>query len=125
LGDCKDALAKKGLWSSFLIYAICEFQDERGLGAGGYTKDIPGLFVWLPRTIDDSSEEAQKRSLWVMVNWKMFECISPQAPGGYIKIYQWNKEVGLFSDKVCSWCSPTEAILKALCSQEGVTPCNP
>jgi hypothetical protein len=76
-----------------------------------------GDIVWIPLTIDDSSEEARNRSLWGMVDWKMFKCDSPQWLSGDIKIYQWNEEVGLFSDKVCSWCSPTEAILKALCVQ--------
>jgi hypothetical protein len=53
LGDVKEKLVEKGLWSSFLIYAICKFQDERGLGAGGYTKDIPGLFIWFLCPLDE------------------------------------------------------------------------
>lgn len=66
--------------------------------------------IWLPRTIDDSSPEAQKRSLWGMA--VVVDC------------YYHNEEkewrAYLLSDKSGRGATPTEAILKALCQQEGV-----
>jgi len=75
--------------------------------------------VWLPRTIDDSSPEASKRSLWGMVDWELFT--QEMADGeGNINIYE-NPYIHLDGqDAPIGSGTPTEAILRALCHQEGI-----
>ena len=60
--------------------------------------------IWLPKTIDDSSEEARKRSLWGMVKWDHDVYIHTDG----------EMAIEGISDG-CS--SPTLAILKALAAQ--------
>lgn len=69
----------------------------------------------IPRTIDDSSPEAQKRSLWGMVNWNEFNFENLLDGSGNVLAFQC-KTNGDFSFKG----TPTEVILRALCAQEGV-----
>lgn len=71
--------------------------------------------ICLPRTIDDSSEEAQKRSLWGMVDWSRFNFENLSDGSGNVLMFEF-KSQGDFSFTG----TPTEAILKALVAQEGV-----
>jgi hypothetical protein len=68
--------------------------------------------LFIPRTIDNFSEEARKRSLWGMLNWKRF-LICPSFRNGDIWIKEKERAWEVFG-------TPTEAILRALCAQEGV-----
>lgn len=71
--------------------------------------------VRIPRTIDDSSPEAQRRSLWGMLDWKRVNmhlsergdvCINTRLRADPLPVI---------------WAAiPTEAILKALCAQWNV-----
>jgi hypothetical protein len=63
----------------------------------------------LPRTIDDSSTEAQRRSLWRMVDWER------QATRAIV--LHW-----LINPQNMKLEVPTESILKALIAQEGIKP---
>lgn len=72
-------------------------------------------FVFIPRTIDDSSEEARKRSLWGMVDWSRFDSISNEA--GVFTVRDWiNDDPAI----LIKGATPTEAILRALVAQWGV-----
>lgn len=60
---CKD---KKVVWVMwFEKNGSFAYQD-------GYEANDPEIY-YLPRTIDDSSPEAQKRSLWGMVDWNRWK----------------------------------------------------
>ena len=74
----------------------------------------------VPRTIDDSSPEDQKRSLWGMLKWAI--CLNNNGKdGSEVCVVKnegrteiWDGEVSFKAD------TPTLAILRALCAQEGV-----
>jgi hypothetical protein len=71
----------------------------------------------IPRTIDDSSTEAHKRSLWGMVDWDRFgieHSLCYGADPQLTVIHDAENDEGMI--KVTD--SPTHAILKALVSQE-------
>lgn len=70
-------------------------------------------WVALPRTIDDSSEDAQRRSLMGMLkgSFQFHNCI--KAAEFKLYINKWHKEA-------YKGATPTEAILRALCAQEGI-----
>lgn len=99
------------------IITIGEYHNtgDRLMGAGcGCCSDFIASDEYenalrIPRTIDDSSEEERKRSLWGMVDWDLFHL--GYAPNGLIK---------LVSENFTVQANPTEAILDALCAQEGV-----
>ena len=82
----------------------------------GWTGDPPECAIMLPRTIDDSSPEAQKRSLWGMVDWTILQ---PTHAGplywGLLDLRTAGKLIPTVHKGL-----PTEAILKALCTQEGI-----
>jgi hypothetical protein len=69
-------------------------------------------YLIIPRTIDDSSEEARKRSLWGMVDWKRYSLHSH--PNGKVWI---EFEDSKFDGPMWLGLTSTEAILKALCVQ--------
>jgi hypothetical protein len=70
--------------------------------------------VFIPQIIDDSSPEASKRSLWGMLDWIEYSLGFTENNGNIeiIKLHGERFDTGLLP--------PTEAILKALCHQEGV-----
>lgn len=78
-------------------------------------------FIRLPHTIDDSSEEARKRSLIGMVKYFIRLSVVSQ---GYFQIWVKDTPPGTIYDGSDNLyflgATPTEAILKALCHQEGV-----
>lgn len=64
-----------------------------------------GLYI-IPRTIDDYSDEARKRSLWGMVDWpKIWDSTSEHS------------KLKLMLDLMFGKTTPTLAILKALAEQ--------
>jgi len=65
--------------------------------------------IRVPLTIDDSSEEARKRSLWGMVDWNKY--------GAFVQINGMIQITGVGFATI-GW--PTEAILRALVAQWGV-----
>jgi len=66
-------------------------------------------YLIIPRTIDDSSDEARQRSLWGMVDWpKIWDSTSEHS------------KLKLMLDLMFGKTTPTLAILKALAAQEGV-----
>jgi hypothetical protein len=69
--------------------------------------------IIIPLTIDDSSPEAQKRSLWGMVNWSLWSMQVYDTGDVFIRLR--NSLNYSFDCKTL-----TEAILRALCSQEGM-----
>lgn len=76
--------------------------------------------IRLPRTIDDSSEEDQKRSLAGMLNYQW--ALSNPCPAIGVDSYglllfdnKGEEEIAYYEGA-----TPTEAILRALCAQEGV-----
>lgn len=77
-------------------------------------KEVYDSYLRTPRTIDDSSEEAQKRSLWGMVDWEQWMVIHTLL-NGMIEIVNRRFDVPL---RIVA--TPTEAILKALLVQEGI-----
>ena len=78
-----------------------------------------------PLTVDDSSPEASRRSLYGMVDWKKYYQES-HGPDGEIAIYkmpfiEYNEELGVpVKDHPFATGSLTECLLKALAYQEGV-----
>ena len=76
--------------------------------------------IILPHTIDDSSEEARKRSLVGMLTYQW--ALSNPCPAAGVDSYglllfddQGKEEIAYYEGA-----TPTEAIMKALCAQEGV-----
>ena len=71
--------------------------------------------IWIPRTIDYSSGEARRRSLWGMVDWNHYRFATYD--DGEVMIFYVTE--GLADQK--KWSSgkttPTEAILRAWCVQ--------
>ena len=89
--------------------------DLMYFGSGsGINPSRSGRIVRIPRTIDDSSLEAQKRSLWGMVDWTRWRLETWYS--GQVRLYDDTH------DGTCDFArhSITEAILRALCAQEGV-----
>jgi len=83
-----------------------ETYEHMGDFRHGEYHDIRTLVI--PRTIDDSSPEAQKRSLWGMVDWKRWS----QSSDGSGLIRMGSERYKIFIEG-----TPTEAILKALVAQ--------
>ena len=78
---------------------------------------VPDNAVWIARTIDDSSPEARKRSLWGMVDWSRFD--AEVLPNGKLWIANRSHHV-MEKSEFGAMLIPTEAILRALLAQEGI-----
>lgn len=83
---------------------IMLYKDLRGDDSIMYCK-----WIIIPRTIDDSSPEAQKRSLWGMLDWENTYITTGRK--GEARLYS---GAGFVAGAI------TEAILRTLCAQEGV-----
>jgi hypothetical protein len=89
-------------------------------GKVNFDNDDPAL-IRIPRTIDDSSPEASRRSLWGMLNGTKTLCDYHKAEQGLGQQGEIDIGVGMNSEYKCfKGKTPTEAILKALCSQENI-----
>lgn len=91
----------------------CTYEFYSVDGRSFETSRVDYLLIF-PRTIDDSSPEAQKRSLWGMVDWNRWNI----AVDGTNSITYIVNIIGKGGD--IEGATPTEAILRALCAQEGV-----
>ena len=86
-------------WDNIVYFVTTDFQAKCVAGGNGY--------IIFPRTIDDSSEEARKRSLWGMLKGhKMLE--EDKTGRIYLSV---TEQDSIYAD------NPTEAILRALCAQ--------
>jgi len=94
--------------------AGCNTSNTEWVWSEDYAVDK--LYItFTPRTIDDSSEEARKRSLW-----GMFDVPPSVSFNSFTNKYicsLWDKQPMLIDRFVGE--TLTEAILKALCAQEG------
>jgi hypothetical protein len=91
---------------------------ELGLNPRTWFSNDDLELIKIPRTIDDSSPEAQKRSLIGMLVGYSEVCWRTGKDGAYIHNYPEDVEGG---GKFIHGSSPTHAILLALMSQEGLT----
>lgn len=87
-------------------YSIIHWDDEKDA--------LCAQCIIIPRTIDDSSEEARKRSLWGMVDG-ILGCKKGIVDDRYCCSTSFKRTKSFYYAN-----TPTEAILKALCHQEGV-----
>jgi hypothetical protein len=93
---------------------VHRYVSNSNIGVSMCIAEDYGRLIRIPRTIDDSSPEAQKRSLWGMVDWRRFNMHLSES--GEVCI---NTRL-LANPLPIIWAAtPTEAILKALCAQEG------
>ena len=74
--------------------------------------------LFIPRTIDNFSEEARKRSLWGMVEGKgKYLCKGPEDQQWRVSIIEEKYDHVLMDAIHYFGATPTEAILRALCAQ--------
>jgi hypothetical protein len=97
-----------------------ELYEYKGDFRHGEYHDIQTLLI--PKTIDDSSPEASKRSLWGMVDWERLANPPNNDNHKYIEghVYFGKLNIWMGGYNETGSLSPTEAILKALCVQEGI-----
>jgi hypothetical protein len=114
------ALNKSGLYTR--VRGDWQVGDEYCLPSEGTFWTYKGVkYDWLdnatriPRTIDDNSPEARERSLWGM-------CDGIIAIEDSCRLKCWQVRIDTDQGSIISGkgATPTEAILKVLCHQEGI-----
>jgi len=90
-----------------------KFRDENPEIFAFHSDKVCNSCIWIPRTIDDSSEEARKRSLWGMVEGR--KKIKELSSGVSLLMVWEDSNILEYEGN-----TPTEAMLKALVAQWGV-----
>lgn len=85
----------------------------------GCVSSVPDCAIRIPLTIDDSSPEAQARSLWGMC--RDIICLNNNGEDNFeVCILLDDGRGEIWNERSHKGATPTEALLRALCAQEGV-----